>query len=48
MSSDKMSGYFAFDINGLGYVMEKLGLVKNINKTESLKSSTVIAHYLPE
>jgi len=34
MSTDQMSGYFAFDINGLGYVMEKLGLVKTSDKKE--------------
>jgi len=43
-----MSRFFAFDINGLGYVMEKLGLIKNVTKKEALKSETVIANYLPE
>lgn len=31
VSNDKMSSYFAFDINGLEYLMEKLNLLKNIN-----------------
>lgn len=29
MSSDEMSEYFAFGIDGLGYVVEKLGLVSS-------------------
>lgn len=33
MSNDQISEYFAFEINGLEYVMEKLGLLKHaINK----------------
>jgi len=28
VSSDKMSSYFAFEINGLEYIMEKLNLLK--------------------
>lgn len=36
MSSDQISGFFAFEINGLEYLMEKLGLMK----TKEIKSSS--------
>lgn len=29
MSNDQISGFFAFDIKGLEYLMEKLGLMKS-------------------
>jgi hypothetical protein len=48
VSNDKMSNYFAFDINGLEYLMEKLNLLKATNTQSSSKNWVSTEKYLPE
>jgi hypothetical protein len=48
VSNDKMSNYFAFDINGLEYLMEKLNLLKATNTQSSSKNCVSTEKYLPE
>lgn len=48
VSNDKMSNYFAFDINGLEYLMEKLNILKTTNTQSSSKNVVSSEKYLPE
>ncbi len=47
VSNDKMSHYFAFEIDGLEYLMEKLNLLKSAN-AQSPSKNAASEKYLPE
>ena len=48
VSNDKMSHYFAFEIDGLEYLMEKLNLLKSANAQSPSKNAVSSEKYLPE
>lgn len=48
VSNDKMSNYFAFEIGGLEYIMEKLNLLKKSVVNVVNKNEEQADKYLPE
>lgn len=48
VANDKMSHYFAFEINGLEYIMEKLNLTKTSKLKVAEKDEKIVLNYLPE